>query len=131
MTLREIELKNWLNRAFYADKKVKALKLQLKQCEEDATDISAKYNHNDAGKSDGSVNVTEGLYIRIHAKEEEIKNEIKKRMDIVDEIEEVISRLQDDDLEAVLRCIYVSFCTIEKAAETLHYHPNNIKNKKT
>ena len=50
MTVEQNEVKNWLNRAFYADKKVSALESLVKQLRERAQSVSVCYECNDTGK---------------------------------------------------------------------------------
>lgn len=129
MTLREIELKSWLNRAFYADKKVKALEMRIEQCRERAEGVSICYEGNDKGKSSGSKNNIEEVLIRLADTELKLKNQIFELLDITDEISEAISKLEDDDLETVLIHRYILFHTIEETAEIMNYSPETIKRK--
>ena len=129
MTLREIELKNWLNRAFYADKKVKALEMRIKQCRERAEAVSVCYEGNDKGKSSSSKNGIEEALMRLADTEFKLKSQIFELLDITDEISEAISKLKDDGLETVLIHRYILFHTIEETAEIMNYTPITIKRK--
>lgn len=44
--MTENEIKAWLNRAFYADKKVKAVEMLVQQCRERAQGLSVCYECN-------------------------------------------------------------------------------------
>lgn len=44
--MKELEVKAWLNRAFYADKKVKALEILVEKRREQATSVSVCYECN-------------------------------------------------------------------------------------
>lgn len=45
--MTENEIKAWLNRAFYADKKVKAVEMLVQQCRERAQGLSVCYECNE------------------------------------------------------------------------------------
>ena len=89
MTEKELELRHWLNRAFYADKKARALELLVEKAQ-------AQKN--------------EAVFISA-------------------EIQNVISTLHDDDLEAVLIHRYLLFETIEQSAVSMNYDSSTIKRK--
>ena len=48
--MTEFELRRWLNRAFYADKKAKALDMLVQQCRERATGLVRVTEGNDKGR---------------------------------------------------------------------------------
>lgn len=129
MTIQELEMRQWLNRAFYADKKARALEALAQQCRERAQGFSASLECNDKGKSDGAENGTENALMRLVEIEEKI---IKLRVECANIITETIVAiwsLHDDDLEAVLINRYILYYTIEQTAEIMHYHPNTVKGK--
>lgn len=129
MTMNELNMRHWLNRAFYADKKAKALEALAEQCRERAQGLSINWEGNDSGKSDGAENGTENALMRLTEIEERI---IKLRVEcanIMSETLEAIWSLHDDDLEAVLINRYILYYTIEQTAEIMNYHPNTVKGK--
>lgn len=129
MTGKQLEVKNWLNRAFYADKKVKVLEMRLKQCRERAESVSACYEGNDKGKSTGSKNGTEGALLKLVDTQQKLQRQIIELLNITDEISEAISKLGDNDLETVLINRYILFNTIEKTAEIMNYSPRMVRYK--
>ncbi len=129
MTAKEREVKYWLNRAFYADKKVKALEMLLRQCRERAESVSICCEGNDKGKSSGSKNGTEDALIKLVDTEQKLQRQIFELLDITDEISEAISKLKDDDLETVLIHRYILFHTIEETAEIMNYGRETVKRK--
>ena len=129
ITIDIIETKLWLNRAFYADKKVKALEMRLKQCRERAQSVSVCYEDNDTGLSKSSKNGTENAYMRLAEISLKLSQQIEELLDVTDEISEAIAKLQNDDLEAVLIHRYILFHTIEQTAELMHYSVRTVKNK--
>ena len=129
MTIQELEMRQWLNRAFYADKKAKALEALAQQCREHAQGLSASLECNDKGKSDGAENGTENALMRLVEIEEKI---IKLRVEcayVISETLETIWSLRDDDLEAVLINRYILYYTIEQTAEIMHYAPRTVRKK--
>ena len=65
MTTQELETRHWLNRAFYADKKAKALDMLVRQCRERAEGLSRCSVGNDKGKSDSAENGTENALMKL------------------------------------------------------------------
>lgn len=121
ITAKDREVKQWLNRAFYADKKAKALEMRLRQCRERAESVSACCEGNDKGKCSGSKNGTEDAFIKLVDTEQKLQRQIFELIGISDEISEAISKLNDDDLETVLIHRYILFHTIEETAEIMNY----------
>ena len=127
--MTENEIRHWLNRAFYADKKIKALDALIQRHTERAQGLSVCSEGSIRGRSDTAENGTENALMRLAELEEKAS---AQRADAVGEIERVqsaIALLNDADLEAVLIHRYLLFETIEQTAESMHYHPNTVKGK--
>lgn len=129
MTETELELRHWLNRAFYADKKAKALDTLVQQCRERAQGLTANWECNDTGKSDGTENGTENALMRLAEIERKALDLRLECADILTETLTAIWKLEDDDLEAVLINRYVLFYTIEQTAEIMNYAPRTVRKK--
>lgn len=129
MTVEQLEVKNWLNRAFYADKKVSALESLVKQLRERAQSVSVCYERNDTGKSSSAKNGVENAYMRLADTEMKLCNQIIELLDIIDEIRDAIAKLKDDDLETVMIHRYLLFHTVEETAELMNYSPETVKRK--
>lgn len=129
MTIDELKVKNWLNRAFYAKKKVNALDMLIKQCRERAEGLIRCGYCNDRGRSDTALNGTESTFMKLADMEQKYSRQKAELLEISDEISEVISELHDDDLETVLIHRYLLFHTIEQTAELMHYSPETVKRK--
>ena len=123
-----MDTRNWLKRAFYADKKVKALDLLVKQCRERAEGINGKPK-GDRGKSDSTANSTETSLLRLAEMTENLEHQKAELIQISDEIQSAISQLHDNDLETVLIHRYLLFHTIEQTAEFMNYSPETVKRK--
>lgn len=129
MTEKELDLRHWLNRAFYADKKAKALDMLVSQCRERATGLVRYSEGNDTGKSDTSKNGTESALMKLAEMEEKAECQKAEAVKVSAEIQDAISMLHDDDLEAVLIHRYLLFETIEQTAVSIGYDPRTIKRK--
>jgi DNA-directed RNA polymerase specialized sigma24 family protein len=127
--MTELELKHWLNRAFYADKKAKALDALAQQCRERAQGLTVNWECNDTGKVDGTQNGTENALMRLAEIEQKALALKLECANILAETLTKIWELHDDDLESVLINRYVLFYTIEQTAEIMNYHPNTVKGK--
>lgn len=127
--MTEIEVRHWLNRAFYADKKAKALGMLVRQCRERAEGLSRAQEGNDKGKSDSASNGTESALMKLAEMERKAETQKAEAVNVSAEIQEAIAKLQDDDLETVLIHRYILFHTIERTAELLHYDPKTVKRK--
>ena len=129
MTTQELETRHWLNRAFYADKKAKALEMLVRQCRERAEGLSRCSEGNDKGRSDSTENGTENALMKLAEMERKADEQKAEAVNVSAEIQGTISKLHDDDLEAVLIHRYILFHTIEQTAEMMNYHPNTVKSK--
>lgn len=129
MTTQELETRHWLNRAFYADKKAKALDMLVRQCRERAEGLSRCSEGNDKGRSDNTENGTENALMKLAEMERKADEQKAEAVNVSAEIQGTISKLHDDDLEAVLIHRYILFHTIEQTAEIMNYHPNTVKSK--
>ncbi|MCR5074661.1 MAG: hypothetical protein K6A79_02470 [Ruminococcus sp.] len=127
--MTELELKHWLNRAFYADKKAKALDALAQQCRERAQGLTVNWECTDVGKSDGAQNGTENALMKLADIERKALNLRLECANILSETLAAIWKLEDDDLEAVLINRYVLYYTIEQTAEIMNYATSTVKNK--
>jgi len=129
VTTQELDIRHWLNRAFYADKKAKALDMLVRQCRMRAEGLSRCSEGNDKGKSDSSENGTENALMKLAEMEQKVQELRIEAVNVTTEIWSAITSLQDDDLEAVLINRYILFHTIEQTAEELNYSIPTVKRK--
>lgn len=127
--MNELEVRYWLNRAFYADKKAKALEALAEQLRERAQGLSHCGDGNDKGRNDSAKNGTENALMKLAEIEEKIIRLRVECANVMSETLEAIWSLHDDDLEAVLINRYILYYTIEQTAEIMNYHPNTVKGK--
>ncbi|MBQ8123632.1 MAG: sigma-70 family RNA polymerase sigma factor [Ruminococcus sp.] len=129
MTDKELQLRHWLNRAFYADKKVKALEMLAEQCRERAQGLSHSVEGNDVSGHSTPENGTENALMKLADIEERAQRQREEAVCASDEIQQAISTLHDEDLETVLIHRYLLFETIEQVAESIGYDPRTVKRK--
>ncbi len=127
--MTELELKHWLNRAFYADKKAKTLDALAQQCRERAQGLTVNWECNDTGKSDSAQNGTENALMKLADIERKALDLRLECANILSETLAAIWKLEDDDLEAVLINRYVLYYTIEQTAEIMNYAPRTVRKK--
>lgn len=125
----EFELRNWLNSAFYADKKIKALDALVQRHKERAQGLSICAEGNDTGKSDGTKNGTENALMKLAELQEKAEKQKVYAVEVIGRIQQAISLIDDKDLEAVLVHRYLLFETIEETAASMHYSPRTVKKK--
>ena len=129
MTDKELELTTWLNRGFYADKKIKVLEQCVRQSRERAAGLAGCCTSNDTGRSSGRKNSTEFALQRLCEQEERFRTQTAALLSINAEILDAISKLDDNDLEAVLIHRYVLYHTVEETAELMHYSVRTVMYK--
>lgn len=124
MNAKELEVKNHLNRVYYADKKARALEMLVEQCRERTKRIT--------GNSDSEKNITKKAAERLEEMQERFERQKFECINLSDEVSQEISRLNDIDLETVLIHRYLLFHTIEETAEMMNYSVRavNYKHKK-
>ena len=109
----------WLRRAFYAEKKVKALEMKLERDRSLAERISRNYSGISTAVSGNS---TEDALIRLADTEQQTKEQLDRLENIRKEISLAIAEIDGDDLQAVLMWHYLNYCTFDQTAEKMHYH---------
>lgn len=129
MTENELDMKRWLNRAFYAEKKARALEMLVSQCRERAQGLSHSSEGNDTSHSSTPKNGTENAFMKLAETVEKAEAQKAEAACLVSEIWDAISQLHDDDLETVLIHRYILFHTIEQTAELLNYDTRTVYRK--
>ena len=129
MTPEQETKREWLNRAFYAEKKLNAL-LHKRECDRQrARRITAAIDGNDKGKSDSCSNSTAEALFKLLGSDEEYSSYLKEYLDIRHEIETAIHTLEDPELEAIFIHRYLDYMKIEEIAEKMNYCDRSIKIK--
>lgn len=127
--MNQEEMKHWLKRGFYAQKRAAVLEEIISNVREQAQGLSR--NKTDASPSSdaGSGNRTELTLLKLADLEEKLIHERCRLAEIITEISGAILLLHDDDLEAVLESRYLLMRTAEQTAEVLHYDVRTVKYK--
>lgn len=129
MNEQQSELIKWLKRAFYAEKKLKALEHLRESDRERAERITSVLGGNVKGKSDTRQNTVENSLIRLACSEEKYERFLDRYVSIREEVEKKISDLHNDELEALFIYRYLDYMTIEKIAEEMHYDERTVRRK--
>lgn len=129
MTEEQKKKRDWLNRAFYAEKKLNALLYKRERDKELARRVTAVYGGNDKGRTDSRENVTEMALIKLLGSDEEYSDYLKEYLSLRREIEAAISTLHEPITEAILIQRHINFMSMEKIAERMHYSTRQINRK--
>lgn len=124
--MTETEMRNYLEGYFYASKKIKALEAERKQLRMNAQGGAISFEGNN---TTGKSNATERNLMRLADEEKEIDEQIVRLRQKQRDIRQLISSLNDDDLEAVLIFRYIVHNTEEQTAEKLNYAPRTVQEK--
>lgn len=129
MTLEQMEMSAWLNRAFYKDKKVRALRSLLERDRARAQGLTVNYGGVDKGRSDSRGNGVEAA-MQICAETSEAYDKALCEYNAMRrEVKAVINGLHDDELEALLTYRYLEGLPMEEIAERMHYSVRSVKYK--
>lgn len=129
MTLEQMETSAWLNRAFYKDKKVRALRSLLERDRARAQGLTVNYGGVDKGRSDGRENGVEAA-MQICAETSEAYDKALCEYNAMRrEVSQVINGMRDDELEALLTYRYLEGLPMEEIAERMHYSVRSVKYK--
>lgn len=129
MTIEHLEKIAWLNRAFYAEKKVKALESIRKRDRERTQRITANYEGKDKGRSDGRINGVEEALIMLAESDEKYESALHDYTVLRREIQSAIESLHDDELETIFMYRYLDYKTMEQIAELMNYSERTIRRK--
>ena len=119
----------WLNRAFQAEKDANALSSLLKRDKERAKNISANYEKNDKGRSDGRINGIEEALLMLAETEEKYNNALSEYTRCRREIEAAIEALHESDIKSIFKYRYVECKTMKEIAKDMHYDLSTVKRK--
>lgn len=129
MTLEQMETSAWLNRAFYKDKKVRALRSLLERDRARAQGLTVNYVGVDKGRSDSLENGVEAA-MQICAETSEAYDKALCEYNAMRrEVSQVINGMRDDELEALLTYRYLEGLPMEEIAERMHYSVRSVKYK--
>lgn len=127
--MTENELKNYLKRACYADKRIKVLESLINQCRINAQRLSKNGEYTDNAKNSKAENSTEKALLKLVENQQKYSDEIKNLENIKSEIMNLIAKLNDSELETVLIHRYILFHTVEETAEIMNYSTRTVIRK--
>lgn len=128
MTDEEIEKILWLNRAFHADNKIKALEAIRERNKSIAERCTATYGGS-SGSSTHSGNSQEAIIHAICDDNIKIQERLAELVTFRQEISDVIEKLHDDELETIMHMRYLAYMKTYQIAEILHYDRKTIQRK--
>ena len=126
MTTEQIQKIHWLNRAFHADKRAKALEMKAEHDHNIAERITRNYSGT-GGTASG--NSTEDALIRLAETERLAQDELRNLVQIRQEISDAVSSVDDSDMQAILTLHFLAYETFEEIAEKLNYSRATIMRK--
>ena len=127
--MTENELRNYLKSAYYLDKKIKSLESLVNQCRINAQRLSKNGEYTDTAKNSKAENSTEKALLKLVENQQKYSDEIKNLENIKSEIMNLISKLNDSELETVLIHRYILFHTVEETAEIMNYSARTVIRK--
>lgn len=128
MTEEQMKKILWLNRAFYADNKIKALEAVREKNRSLAVKCSTGYE-NDGSTSGTHENNHEKILHEICDNDIAIKTELNNLIRIRSEIFNAIKSLDNDELETILNMRYLGYMNMQQIADKLHYERKTIQRK--
>ena len=127
--MTEQEVKHWLKRAYYADKRIKVLESLINQCRINAQRLSGHSEHKDTVRSSNAENSTEKALLKLIENQQKYADEIQALEDIKRDILMTIAKIDDSELETILIHRYILLHTIEETAEIMNYSQMTISRK--
>lgn len=126
MTKEQFEVSLWLNRVYYADKKLSSLMAQ----EEKLFSIAERVTSNISGNSSGGTgNGVENSYNILADLQEEIEKQKKLLVKIYKDVNDMINAVDDEELQTILRFRYLSFEHMQAIAIKMNYDKRTVQRK--
>ena len=127
MTEQQEKIVSWLNRAFYAEHKARALEAALDRNREIAERCTASYES--VGSSGTHVNSQELNIHRLCDDNARIRDQLRELVVLRKEIEAAIFSVENDEYESILSMRYLSYMTMQQIADELHYDKRTVQRK--
>ena len=129
MTTEQTIKRDWLNRAFLAEKKLHALEIQCELDRERAEHITVIYDKVVGGKSSYRENHYENKLIRMLNSKEKYNKYLQEYLDMRCEIEDAIHTIDNPIIESIMVYRHLGYMSIEHIAEAMNYSDRSIKRK--
>ena len=125
MTIEQLEIVSYLNRAFHLNNKIKAL-----EAIKDSNKFLSATNYERDGSVNGkNENNAENKMMKALELAERIECDKKTLQSLVYEIYEVISNVEDDEAYTILTYRYLCYMTTEQIAEAMNYSIRSVQSK--
>ena len=128
MTIQQLEMINYLNQAFYLDKKNKALIAEKKQNVSLSQRCTANYEMQE-GYSPSKTNNQENILHKILAQGEEIERQFKGIIETREKITNLINTIDNADQNTILRMRYLGYITMAEIAENMNCEIRTVQRK--
>lgn len=128
MTDEQLEKIAYLNRAFYADNKIKALEAVRLRNKSIAERCTASYE-NSGGTSGGHENSQERILHQICDDDLKIAEQIDNLLNCRRDVQTAIAEVKNDEYETILYMRYLAYMGMQEIADTLHYDRKTITRK--
>lgn len=123
------EMKHWLKRGFYAQKRAEVLKDIIANIREQAQNLSRSKTDTAPASDAGASDRMEQALRELAEMESRYIIEECRLAGIKAEIAATIAMLENDDLQAVLESRYLLMRTAEQTAAALHYDVRTVRYK--
>ena len=123
-----MEAKEFLSRAWYAENRIQAKMEQIKWLRSMACRVTAGFDEFGGSRSQ-NVTAMQDTIVQITEAEAELDRMIAELMAARREVIHIISRVEDKTERLLLEKRYLSWMTIRKIAEELHYGERWVKKK--
>lgn len=123
------EMKHWLKRGFYAQKRAEVLKDIIANVREQAQNLSRSRTDTALASDSVALSRTEQALRELAEMESRYIIEQCRLAGVSAEIAATIATLGNDDLQAVLESRYLLMRTAEQTAEALHYDVRTVRYK--
>jgi hypothetical protein len=127
MTQEQLAKIKWLNRAFHADNLTQALKAKMELDRSLAERITRGYGSD--GGHGSSANSTEEALVRLAVSREKLQRSLHRLVLLREEIYAAICTVPDQELRTILIRRYLSYETMERIAEHMHYEKRTVQRK--
>lgn len=124
--MTESEMREYLEKHFYASKKIKALQLERTQLRLNAAGGAVSYEGNNTATKE---NGTERKLMRLADDDKDLEDQIKELEELQRDIRQLIASINDDDLETVLIYRYILHYKEQQTAEQLNYAVRTVQEK--
>lgn len=119
-----MDAKEYLSRAFYLHKQIKAKEKRLEWLRDIAPGPSMRFSEEAKVPGNPRSSAVENTAIKVVALEEEIAEDILHLVEVVNDIERVINRVESLECRTILEMRYLGFCDWTEIIDRMGYGSN-------